>query len=1056
MPKSPGPAFRAVSAVATGSTSLTITKPTGTADLDIMLMFLTHKGAGYATMPAGWTVIEQNIQGATRGELHWKRASSEGANYAVADLADTAVGFIVSYPGCKTTGSPIDVSTSRANAIGANGVASLTATIANSLLVLSAHMSNASNASGFGNQGGGAAARPRDQDLASLATLQSGTTATGTDCGVWSAHAMKVIPGATAQLGWTQIAVENVGIAAVLLPDTTTSTAGTRYYLAQKPGGVYVLGPLAGEWASGASGPTASAAPNQLTYRFDQVKANLGPLAYNVRFTTNQQGDYDTLIGRWMTPPLEAQTISGTFDLMFARAAYFENGGASNSSVVRYKVHVYITVGQTADVRATLLDQYADSVDFPYLVSACAGLASAQTLATVACEAGDSLMVEVGFRVVSSPTPTPTYPPTAYTVTTMAPFGGANVSTGGVANVPYALDKTNGSTETFSVPFVEFSGTLVEQAAGVPPANDACATAIELALPYESPARIDTTQSTYSCRSVWYRYTADEDATLIFALYGSNYFGTFEFYEGACGSLDIMSTVFDANRMQDNRCQTTAMIDVTAGTDYFIRVLNRAASPGGQTGGASVSGGGSLRLLVSKRDMVPQVDDIYIPAINLAVWRDGVIVNLTPDFASSAPTGIALDYSRTPMDDLNGGTNETDRVYLALHNADVVEIINLNTFNLGEFEIDYIIDPISDIEQIATLQIDPDQNLVLGSFGNGYLYVTGASAGLSAYLNDISSPSERSYVRRLPAIDADNQAGAPFPSAEAFIADDGPSSANHVALSPDGSVLYYTTGAWYLGSSAQTIKRFNLTANTQMADFATVAASSSPFSGLRGLCVLPDDSVLVCNGSQLVWLTSEGVVQQTYAPAESDEALMLADVRVTADGTSCWVIDGISTSAWKFDVLSAVQEDYLQTFMANGSFSQFALYQPDGITPNAIVPRNTTADVREIRWLRIGPRLEDERGAFIVDRFELECQVGVGTLEGDDVEPPLYLSWSDNAGNTWSNEYSRSMGRLGNYTQFLRWNRLGATRGRNFMVSGSARVKIALIDAYLKLRKGTS
>src|SRR6185295_43144 len=104
-----------------------------------MLMWLTHKGASYATVPAGWTPVQQNISGSTRGELLWKRASGEGANYSITGLADTACGMIASYIGGLLSGDIVNVSASVARAAGVYGSTPITPTIKNTLIVSSIH-----------------------------------------------------------------------------------------------------------------------------------------------------------------------------------------------------------------------------------------------------------------------------------------------------------------------------------------------------------------------------------------------------------------------------------------------------------------------------------------------------------------------------------------------------------------------------------------------------------------------------------------------------------------------------------------------------------------------------------------------------------------------------------------------------------------------------------------------------------------------------------------------------------------------------------------------------
>jgi hypothetical protein len=48
--------------------------------------------------------------------------------------------------------------------------------------------------------------------------------------------------------------------------------------------------------------------------------------------------------------------------------------------------------------------------------------------------------------------------------------------------------------------------------------------------------------------------------------------------------------------------------------------------------------------------------------------------------------------------------------------------------------------------------------------------------------------------------------------------------------------------------------------------------------------------------------------------------------------------------------------------------------------------------------------------------------VATGTLD-----PQAMLSWSDDGGKTWSNEYWRSAGKIGEHRKRSRWWRLGMT-----------------------------
>lgn len=104
-----------------------------------------------------------------------------------------------------------------------------------------------------------------------------------------------------------------------------------------------------------------------------------------------------------------------------------------------------------------------------------------------------------------------------------------------------------------------------------------------------------------------------------------------------------------------------------------------------------------------------------------------------------------------------------------------------------------------------------------------------------------------------------------------------------------------------------------------------------------------------------------------------------------------------------------------------------------------------------IHWKRIAPHLIEENFDIRYNRLDLGCQTGVGldvasTVQGYD--PQVRLRYSDDGGNTWSNELMRSMGRIGQYKKEVFWNRLGTGRDRVFELSGSDPVKVAITAAW--------
>ena len=107
------PAFRAAETAGNSlGTSLTITKPTGTAEDDILIGFLAFEN-NEAVTASGWTLIATAEESATwEGHCWYKRAgASEPADYTWSWTSSKwRNGIILAYSGGITSGNPIDVS----------------------------------------------------------------------------------------------------------------------------------------------------------------------------------------------------------------------------------------------------------------------------------------------------------------------------------------------------------------------------------------------------------------------------------------------------------------------------------------------------------------------------------------------------------------------------------------------------------------------------------------------------------------------------------------------------------------------------------------------------------------------------------------------------------------------------------------------------------------------------------------------------------------------------------------------------------------------------------
>ena len=112
-------------------------------------------------------------------------------------------------------------------------------------------------------------------------------------------------------------------------------------------------------------------------------------------------------------------------------------------------------------------------------------------------------------------------------------------------------------------------------------------------------------------------------------------------------------------------------------------------------------------------------------------------------------------------------------------------------------------------------------------------------------------------------------------------------------------------------------------------------------------------------------------------------------------------------------------------------------------------------DTQAQKWLRSWralPTGENNLKRTSHHSLQLDCEAGVGLVDGQGDDPQVMLRWSDDGGHTWSNEHWTSMGKIGEYGRRTIWRRLGMTtklRDRVYEVSGTDPVKIAVMGAQL-------
>lgn len=121
---------------------------------------------------------------------------------------------------------------------------------------------------------------------------------------------------------------------------------------------------------------------------------NLGAVTSNSSYETTTLATNDQLVIRAITAPLAANyTFGGTLNVMLAVQQTFSN------SANCFYIHAYVTTGNSDTVRGTLLANYVDTPGNDWSTTAAAkALLAAQTLSAVAAQAGDRIVVEIGFK----------------------------------------------------------------------------------------------------------------------------------------------------------------------------------------------------------------------------------------------------------------------------------------------------------------------------------------------------------------------------------------------------------------------------------------------------------------------------------------------------------------------------------------------------------------------------------------------------------------------------------------------------------------------------------
>jgi hypothetical protein len=98
------------------------------------------------------------------------------------------------------------------------------------------------------------------------------------------------------------------------------------------------------------------------------------------------------------------------------------------------------------------------------------------------------------------------------------------------------------------------------------------------------------------------------------------------------------------------------------------------------------------------------------------------------------------------------------------------------------------------------------------------------------------------------------------------------------------------------------------------------------------------------------------------------------------------------------------------------------------------------------------PTIDNGREFLTIDSFELDMSSGIGLIQGQGSDPIAWLQFSKDNGKTWSNWKEAKLGKIGEYLNRFKWNRLGAARQFTVKIRISDPVPIDIGGAYIETR----
>lgn len=665
----------------------------------------------------------------------------------------------------------------------------------------------------------------------------------------------------------------------------------TVYYPTMKSPGALMYGPPVGSWREDQAGHRPY---GHLDYCFElQTSKTDGG---EVQTLANSEGDQATGSGTdvlWMvfvTPRLAAMTVGGTLDLCL-----FVRKDNEDTSVV-YRVHVYVSQGNTRTVRATLLNGYVDSNDWP-TTATFTGFSTPQALTPAALLAGDRIVVEIGRRV--------TVNPASDSLFTL------QIGTTNNTGVTF-LDGSLGGTTTSRAGFITFSQTHTAYPLASPPPHDDAADAIAItSLPYRDDTGYNTTVSADTDKAVWYSWLADRSGPVMLHALGSNYNVLISVTRDTPTGTGIALNTKGSAWVQ--RAAAISTFTATEGVQYYIKIRN---SPAVTPNYAAAKSGGYLQQFVLREpDDTLVRGDLIVDCQHVVKVRDGAILNFCGVFFDLTPTGNAIDYSAIPMEieGTGGETSTAPRLAFVLFPYELVEFIDLATLGRVQGELNFIAysgggvagDAAPADSHPSHIAFDRLYRPWVGHFGDAYDFIGAIGSAASAKLRQIKLDTVAYEVLQAFTVTQDVQAS------------------DYFDIDAANEFIYYT-------SAGRHIYKLEIATGT-ITVWATIPQDSpgQPRPGLRGLrlCYPGDGStgLIVADGINVKRVVAGSVVQ-TYTPALGHTSYDLDKVEWNPEANGFWVSDQLFPSV-RFFTLAGVEQAYYPLHLPTGQLCGFAVYQ---------------------------------------------------------------------------------------------------------------------------------